>query len=103
MASQLHADVIQQPEVALLGSSAAEDMHILSASLPKPDTMTSAQPHPCTFSTTPPVSPPASVPLEGITESRSAPGTVTVGHSEPAEEVPATLEASKTEISDKCM
>ena len=100
MADQLYADAIQQLDVVLLGSPAAEVMDILAASLSKPATMTSAQPCPYTFTATPPVPPLASVLLEGITESSSAPATVTVGSSKLAEEIPVTLEASKTEISD---
>ena len=94
MANQLHADAIQQLEVALLGSPAAEVMDIFSASLPKPATVTSALPHPNTFTATPPAPLPAFVPLEVITESSSAPVTVTVGSSKPAEEVPVTSKAS---------
>ena len=45
MAYHLHADAIQQLEIALLGSSAAEVMDI-SASMPKQATVTSAQPCP---------------------------------------------------------
>ena len=100
MADQLHADAIQQLEIVLLGSLAAEVMDILSASLSNQATVTSAQPHPYTFTSTPLVPPLASVLLEGITELISAPITVTVGSSEPAEEVPVIPEASKTEISE---
>ena len=60
MSNQLHADAIQQLEVALLGSPAAEVMDILSASLPKPATVTSTQPHPHTFTATLPVPPTSS-------------------------------------------
>ena len=94
--NQLHADAIQHLEVALLHLPAAEVMDILSASLLKPATVTSAQPYFHTFTATPLVPPPASVPLEGITESTSVPVTVTVGSYKPDEEIPATLEASKT-------
>ena len=96
MANQLHADASQQLEVTLLGSPAAEIMDILSASLPKLATVTSAQPHPCTFTGTPP----ASVPLKRITELSSAPVMVMAGSSKPDEEIPASLEASKTKISN---
>ena len=41
-ADQLHADAIQLLEVALFGSAAAEVMDLLSASLSKPATVTSA-------------------------------------------------------------
>ena len=61
MVNQLLADAIQQLEVGLLGSTAAEIVDILSASLPKPATATLAHPCPCTFTATPPVPPPFSV------------------------------------------
>ena len=93
MANQLHADAIQQLKVALLCSPAAEIMDILSASLSKPATITSAQPHPHTFTAIPPVPPPASVPLERITEFSSAPVMVTGGFSKPDEEILRTSEA----------
>ena len=95
MANQLHADAIQQLEVALLGSPAAEVMDILSASLSKPVTIASAQPHPHTFTATPPGPPPASVPLEGIPELSSLPVTVNMGSFKPDEEIPLTLEPPK--------
>ena len=82
MANQLHADTIQQLEVALLGSLAAEVMDILSASMSKPATMTSAQQHPHTFIATHPAPPPASVPLERSTGSSSALVSVTSESSE---------------------
>ena len=99
MANQLHADAIHQLEVALLVSPDAEAIDILSASLPKPATMTSAQPHLHTFIATPLAPPPASVPQEGITEFSLALVTVTVGSSKPAEKIPVTSEDSKTDIS----
>ena len=47
MGNQLHADAIQQLEVALLGTPAAEVVDLLSASLSKskPATVATAQPH----------------------------------------------------------
>ena len=75
-------NAIQQLEVALLGSPAAEIVDILSASLPKLAAVTSAQPSPCTFTATPPVS----VPLEGVTKLSSSPVMVTAGSSKPDEE-----------------
>ena len=56
MADQLHADAIQQLEVALLGSPADDIVNLLSASLSKskPAMITTAQPHPCTYTATPP-------------------------------------------------
>ena len=63
MADQLHSDAIQQLEVPLLRSPTAEVMDLLSASLSKPPMMISAQPHPCSYTPTPPAPPPVSVPV----------------------------------------
>ena len=65
MADLLHADVIQQLEVALLGSPASEITDLLSGGLmqAKPVMLSSAQPHPCTYTSSPPAPPSASVPV----------------------------------------
>ena len=72
MGNQVHADTIQQLEVALLEPLAADIVDILTASLPKPVTVTSAQPHPHTFTVTSPAPPPVSFPLGGVSELSSA-------------------------------
>ena len=99
MADQLHADAIQQLEVALLGSPAAEVVDLLSASLSKPAMVTSAQPCPHTYTATPPVPPPVSFPVAGVSGSSSVSVMVTA-ESKPDEEIPMTSETTKRKISN---
>ena len=79
MADLMHADAIQQLEVALLRSPAAEVMDLLSTGLSKskPATVTTVQPHHHTYTATPPAPPPApppaSVPVVGVSKSSPVP------------------------------
>ena len=95
----MHADAVQQLEVALLGSPAAEVVDLLSSGLSQPRTITvaTAQPHPQTYTATPPAPSPASVPVVGVSKSGPIPARVTI---EPKsdEEIPTTL--MKAKISD---
>ena len=71
MADLLHADAIQQKlKVVLLGSPAVEVIDLLSGGLAqtKPVLLSSAQPHPCTYTSIPPAPPPASVSVVGVSE-----------------------------------
>ena len=61
--------------------------------------MTTAQPHPHTYTATRPALPPASVPVVGVSESSPVPVIVTM-ESKPNEEIPTTLKTLKTKISD---
>ena len=69
MADLLHADVIQQLEVALLGSPVIQVVDLLAEGLTQTQASKSAllaQPQ-CQFSTTtPPAPPPSSVPVVGV-------------------------------------
>ena len=69
MTDLLHADAGQQLEVVLLGSLAAQVIDLLSGGLmqTKPSTVvTPAQPHPQSYTSTPPVLPPTSVLVLGV-------------------------------------
>ena len=68
MAELLHADVVQQLEVALLGSLVAQIVDLLSGGLAQTKSSTSAapaQPHPQIYTSTPPAPPPSSVLVVG--------------------------------------
>ena len=67
MADLLHADAVQQLEVALIGSPAANVVSLLSAGLEqtKPFLQTT-QPHPQTYTSTPPSPIPMAFPLLGL-------------------------------------
>ena len=81
MANLLHADAIQQLEVALLRSPAVEVVDLLLGGLSqsRPVTVTvTAPPHPCTYTSTPPAPPPASVPIVGVSKVRSIPAVPTI-------------------------
>ena len=65
MADLLHADAIQQTEVALLGLPASEVKDLISGGLAK---VSSAQLHPHTYTSTPPAPLLASIPVEGVSE-----------------------------------
>ena len=72
MADLLHADTVQQLEVALLGSPAAQVIDLLSGGLMqiKPSTFVApAQPHPHTYTSTLPTS----VPVVGVSTSSHVP------------------------------
>ena len=76
MADLLHANAIQQLEVALLGSPALEIIDLLSSGLAQANPVTiatSALPHPCTYTSTFPAPPLASVPVVGVSESNHIP------------------------------
>ena len=70
MADWLHADDIQQLEVALLELPASEVIDLLSGVLvkAKPVMLSSAQPHPHTYTSTPSAHLPVSVPVVGVSE-----------------------------------
>ena len=77
MADLLHANGIQQLEVALVGSPAAQVIDLLSEGLVQSSVATTSafvQPHPRSYTSTPPVPPPTSLPVEGI----SSPSPVVV-------------------------
>ena len=81
MADLLHTDAIQQFEVALLGLPVVEVIDLLSGGLAqtRPVTVaTSVQPHPCTYTSTPPAPPPASVPVLGVSKFSSFPVVPTI-------------------------
>ena len=94
----MHVDAIQQLEVELLGSPAAEVVDLLSSGLfkSKPVTVATAQPHPHTYTATPPATPPALVAVVGVSKSIPVPAMLTI-KSKPDEEILTTL---KTKISD---
>ena len=96
MVDQLHANAIQQLEVALFRSPAAEAMDLLSASVSKckPATVNTAQPHPLNYTATPPAPPSVSVPVVRVSEFSSVTVMVTV-ESKPDEEIPTTLKTTK--------
>ena len=69
MADLLHADTMQQLEVALLGSPAAQILDLLSSGWEqaKPASMpSSGQPHPQAYTSTPPAPPSSSMPVVGV-------------------------------------
>ena len=67
MADLLHADAIQQLEVALLGSPAAQVIDLLAGGLiPSSIVAVPAQPHPGACISTPPAPPPTSIPVLGV-------------------------------------
>ena len=71
MPDLLHADAIQQLEVALFGFPALEVIDLFSGRLVQAKLVTvttSPQPHPCTYTSTPPAPPPASVTVVGVSE-----------------------------------
>ena len=71
MADLIHVDAIQQLKVALLGSPAVEMIDLLSSGVSQSRTVTvtwTAQPHLCTYTSTTPAPPPASVPVVGVSE-----------------------------------
>ena len=96
MADLMHVDAIQQLQVPLLGSPAAEVVGLFSSSLSKskPVTVVTAQPHPHTYTATPPA--PASVPVVGVSDSSPVPAMATI-ESKPDEEI---LTTSKIKISN---
>ena len=104
MAHLMHVDTIQQLEVALLGSPAAEvtDLLLSDLSKSKQATVTTAPPHPCIYTATPLAPPLASVPVVGVSDSSPVPVMVTV-ESKPDEEIPTTSKAIKTKISNIVM
>ena len=67
MADLLHVDTVQQLEVALLGSPAADVIDLLSAGLDQTrPILWTMQPHPQTYTSTPPVTIPTAVAILGI-------------------------------------
>ena len=67
MADLLHVDAVQQLEVALLGSPAADVVGLLSAGLEKTNPiLQTMQPHPQTYTSTPPAPIPMVVPVLGL-------------------------------------
>ena len=79
MAHLLHADAVQQLEVALLGSPAAQVIDLLSSGLmqTKPSTSVApAWPHVQTYTSTSPAPPPTSVLVVGVTTTSQIPVVV---------------------------
>ena len=100
MADLIHADAIQHLEVALVGSPAVEVVDLLSSGLSqsRPVTVTmTAQPHPCTYTSTPPAPPTASVPVVGVFECSPIPAMATI-ESNSDEKIPTT--PLKTKVSN---
>ena len=94
----MHVDAIQQLEVALWGSLAAEVVGFLSSGLSKskPVTVVTAQLHPNTYTATPPAPPPALIHVAGVSDSSPVPVMAKI-ESKPDEEI---LTTSKPKISD---
>ena len=101
MADLMHVYAIQNLEVALVGSPAAEAVDVLSAGLSNsnPVTITTAQPCPHTYTAIPPAPPQASVPIVGVSESSPIPVMATK-ESKPDGEIPTTSKTIKMKISD---
>ena len=79
MADLLQADAVQQLEVVLLGSLAAQVVDLLSGGLVQATTSTSvtpAQPHPKIYTSTPPAPPPSSVPVMEVLTTSPTPAVV---------------------------
>ena len=90
MADLMHADAIQQLEVALLGSPAVEVVDLLSGGLSQSGPVTvTAQLHPCTYTSTPSAPPPVSVLIVGVSKFSPIPAVSTV-ESKSEEEIPTT-------------
>ena len=67
MADLLHADTVQQLDVTLLGSPAADVVELLSAGLEQTrPILQTMQPHPQTYTSTPLVPIPMAVPILGL-------------------------------------
>ena len=72
MADLLHADAIQQLEVALLGTTAPQVIEVLAGGLTLSTSfMGPTQPYPKGFTSTPPAPVPTLVPILGVTSSSS--------------------------------
>ena len=81
VADLLHADAIQQLEVALLGTLVAQVIELLSGGLSMASTsmstsVTPVQPHPRSYTSTPPALPPSSVSVLGISTTSPTPAAV---------------------------
>ena len=97
MADLMHADAIQQLEVALLVSSADEVINLLSSALSQSRLVTvivTAQPHPCTYTSTLPAPPPASVLVVVVSKCSLIPAMVTI-ESNSDEQIPTTPPKTK--------
>ena len=100
MADLLHADAIQQLEVALLGLPAVEVVDHLSGGLAQSRPVTvaaSVEPHPPTYTSTPPAPPPVSVLVLEVSEFSPIP-VVPTPESKSDEKIPTT--PPKTKASD---
>ena len=74
IADLLHANAIQQLEVALLGTPAAQVIDLLTGALaPSSSVAAPAQPHPRTFMSSPPAPPLTSVPVMGVSTTSQGP------------------------------
>ena len=82
MAKLLHADALQQLEVALLGSPASNVVELLSAGLERIQPM---QPCPQKYTASPPVSLPVTVPVLGISTDSSPAVEETTKTTEPTD------------------
>ena len=108
MADLLQVDVVQQLEVALIGSPTTQVIDLLSGGLMQSTASTSVamtstsvtpvQPHPRSYTSTPPAPPPPSVPVLGI--SSPTPATVLTMASLSDVVEPVVLETKEAKISD---
>ena len=106
MTDLLHADSIQQLEVALLRSPVVKVIDFLSGGLVQARPVTvaaSAQPHPHTYTSMPPAPPVTSVPVVGITEFSHVPVVPTI-ESKSNEETtpPKTMTSDVSVLISKC-
>ena len=105
MVDLLQADAMEQLKVALLGSTMAQVVDLLSKGLVQAKALTSvtpAQPHPGIYTSTPPAPPPSSVLVAGVSTTSPKPAVVPTMESMSSmdESTPPKAKGSKISVED---